>query len=74
MSSEESKKPMSTAKVCHQEPARKMSKHEAAHRLAQIAEESMERKGLSEGKKNAKVQNFVGYVNAVNAAHATRAK
>jgi hypothetical protein len=67
MSDRESRNPMSTARVSHDHaPARKMSKHEAARKLAQLAEQSMTRNGLSEEKKNARVQSFIEYVDAVN--------
>ena len=42
--------------------------------MAQIVEKSMDREGLSEEKKNERVQKFVEHVDAVNAARATRAK
>lgn len=67
---ESQKSNMSTARVCQQPNRRKMTKQEAARKLARLAEESMERKGLSEGKKMAKVQQFVEYVDAVNARRA----
>jgi len=74
MSGEDSQKRMSTAKTCHQEPARRMTKQEAARRLAQLVEKNMDRKGLSEDKKNARVKSAIEYVDAVIAARATRAK
>jgi hypothetical protein len=62
---------MPTPRVCNaQPPAHKMSKHEAVRRLAQLAEEDMDRKGLSEDKKNARVQRFVEHVDAVSAGRA----
>jgi hypothetical protein len=60
---------MSTARVC-QQPNRKMTKQEAARKLVRLAERDMERKGLSESKKNSRVQQFVEYVDAVSASRA----
>jgi len=57
---------MSTAKVSHQPRAQKMTKQQAAQRLAQLAEESMTRKGFSEDKKNARVQSFVEAVDTIS--------
>lgn len=63
---------MSTARI-NQGP-KPRTKEEAARRMAQIVEKSMDREGLSEEKKNERVQKFVEHVDAVNAARATRAK
>ncbi len=60
---------MSTARVC-QQPNRRMTKQEAARKLVRLAEEDMERKGLSESKKTSRVQQFVEYVDAVSARRA----
>jgi hypothetical protein len=58
---------MPTPRTCDAQPAvHKMTKHEAARRLAQIAERDMDRKGLSEDKRNARVQKFVDYVERGN--------
>jgi hypothetical protein len=68
MSSEEK---MSTVRVCPNEPPnRKMTKREAARKLAHLAEADMERKGLSEEKRNARVHRFVEYVDAISANRA----
>jgi hypothetical protein len=64
---------MATARV-NQQPQPKMTKDEAARRLAQLVEKNMDRKGLSEGKKNARVEGAIEYVDAVIAARANRAK
>jgi hypothetical protein len=62
---------MSTLRVCHDQPARrKMTRGEAALKLARIAEEHMERKGLSEAKKTERVRQFVEHVDAVSANRA----
>jgi hypothetical protein len=67
----EGRKPenMATARV-NQQPHQRMTKAEAAQRLARLVEEDMDRKGLSESKKNARVQQFVEHVDAVNAGRA----
>lgn len=72
MSSERQKlNTMSTLRaVCPAEPRRKMSKTEAAKKLAQLAEKRMERDGLSEAKKNARVESFVEFVDAASADRA----
>jgi hypothetical protein len=51
-----------------------MTKQEAARRLAQLVEKNMDRKGLSEDKKNARVQRAIEYVDKIISARATRAK
>jgi hypothetical protein len=51
-----------------------MTKDEAARKLAQLVEKNMDRKGLSEDKKNARVESAIEYVDAVTAARANRAK
>jgi hypothetical protein len=56
--------------ICPVEPRKKLTKREAAKRLAQLAEKRMERDGLSDAKKNARVQSFVEYVDAVSANRA----
>jgi hypothetical protein len=66
---------MSTARICHDQPEpRKLTKHEAARRLVQLVEKNMDRKGLSEDKKNARVQSAIEYTDGVIAARANRAK
>jgi hypothetical protein len=75
MSTEKDRSNMSTARICHDQPERpKLTKHEAARKLAQLVEKNMDRKGLSEDKKNARVQSAIEYVDAVIVARATRAK
>jgi hypothetical protein len=69
----ELKSNMATVRV-NQQLQQRMTKQEAAHRLAQLVEKSMDRKGLSEGKKNARVQSGIDYVDAVIASRANRAK
>jgi hypothetical protein len=64
---------MATVRVNHQ-PQPRMTKQEAARRLAQLVEKNMDRKGLSESKKNSRVQSGVEYADAVIAARANRAK
>lgn len=64
---------MATVRL-NQQPQPKMTKEEAARRLTQLVEKNMDRKGLSEDKKNARVQSAIEYVDAVIAARATRAK
>jgi hypothetical protein len=66
---EPEKSNMATARV-NQQPHQRMTKQEAARRLARLVEEDMDRKGLSESKKNARVQQFVEHVDAVNAGRA----
>ena len=66
---ESEKSNMATARV-NQQPHQRMTKAEAARKLARLVEEDMDRKGLSEGKKNARVQQFVEHVDAVNAGRA----
>ena len=62
---------MLTARVCHEQPRpKKMTKHQAARKLTELVEASMNRKGLSEAKKNARVESFVEYVDATNADRA----
>jgi hypothetical protein len=61
---------MSTARVSHEQRPRKLTKQEAARKLAQLVEADMERKGLSEEKKNDRVKKFVEYVDAVSANRA----
>ena len=61
---------MSTARVCQNQPPRKLTKGEAARKLARLVEADMERKGLSEAKKNDRIQSFVEYVDCVNANRA----
>ena len=56
---------MATARV-NQQPHQRMTKAEAARKLARLVEEDMDRKGLSENKKNAKVQQFVEHVDTVS--------
>jgi hypothetical protein len=63
------KSDMATARV-NQQPQPRMTKQEAARRLARLVEEDMDRKGLSESKKNDRVQQFVEHVDAVNANRA----
>jgi len=60
---------MATARV-NQQPHQRMTKAEAARKLARLVEEDMDRKGLSETKKNARVKQFMEYVDAVNADRA----
>ncbi len=60
---------MSTARVC-QQPNRKMTKQDAARKLVRLVEQDMDRKGLSESKKNDRVRKFVEYVDAVSARRA----
>jgi len=65
------KSDMSTSKVCPEQPSnRRMTKHQAARKLAQLVEADMERKGLSEDKKNERVRRFVDHVDAVIAERA----
>ena len=60
---------MSTARVC--QPAnRKMTKREAVRRLVRLVEEDMDRKGLSDDKKNDRVRQFIAHVDAVSAGRA----
>jgi hypothetical protein len=61
---------MSTARVCHNQPHKKLTKQEAARKLARLVEADMERKGLSEAKKNDRIKSFVEYVDCVNANRA----
>jgi hypothetical protein len=56
---------MPSTQVRHEQATRKLSRHDAARRLAQIVEESMTRKGLSEDKKDARVKSAIEYVDAV---------
>ena len=51
-------------------PARKLSKAEAARKLVRLVESFMDRKGLSEAKKNERVQRFADHVDAVSARRA----
>jgi hypothetical protein len=64
---------MATFRV-NEEPQPRMTKQEAARRLAQLVEKNMDRKGLSEDKKNARVQRAIEYVDKIISARATRAK
>jgi hypothetical protein len=66
---EREKSNMATARV-NQQPHPRMTKAEAARKLARLVEEDMDRKGLSESKKNARVQQFVEHVDAVSAGRA----
>jgi hypothetical protein len=62
---------MSTLRVCHDQPARrKLTRAEAALKLSRIAEADMERKGLSETKKNERVRQFIEHVDSVSANRA----
>lgn len=61
---------MSTARVSQQPSTNKLNRQEAARKLAQIVEKDMERKGLSEEKKNDRVKKFVEYVDGVSANRA----
>jgi len=75
MSSEGFQKHMSTARVLHEGTrAPKMTKREAARRLAELIERNMERKGLSEDKRNARVQRGIEYVDKVIASRDDRSK
>ncbi|HEY6337829.1 MAG TPA: hypothetical protein VIW68_04990, partial [Candidatus Sulfotelmatobacter sp.] len=58
----------------NQQSQQRMTKHEAARRLAQLIEKSMARKGLSEDKRNARVRQGVEYVDRVIASRGNRAK
>ena len=64
---------MATFRV-NEEPQPRMTKQEAARRLAQLVEKNMDRKGLSEDKKNARVQRAIEYVDKIISARSTRAK
>ncbi len=70
-STEKGQGKMSTARIFHDQPQpRKLTKHEAARKLAQLVEADMERKGLSEDKRNERVQQFAEHVDAVIAGRA----
>jgi hypothetical protein len=64
---------MATARV-NQRPQPRMTRHEAARRLAQLVEKNMDRKGLSENEKNARVKSGIEYIDSVIAARGNRAK
>jgi hypothetical protein len=70
MSFEKRNSNMATSRLIPDESDRKVTKHEAARKLAQLIEADMDRKGLSEDKRNDRVKRFVEHVDAVSAGRA----